>query len=173
MGLGAGQIALEEDFVGIDPPLVKLVAQATQSLADATEVALTFGVGSEEIDTNDFHDESTNPTRITPNIEGYYEFYGTLFLAGATTFTNMTCWIRKNGSTSVYPSDRKANLVNAQAVSLSVKTTVYMNGTTDYAEFMGWQDNTASAGINTNNSDSSSAKGAKVVFGCEFKRRFN
>ena len=47
-------------FVG-----VKLFLPAAQTIANATATAVAFGAGSESIDTDAFHDTSSNNTRIT------------------------------------------------------------------------------------------------------------
>ena len=47
-------------FVG-----VKLFLTADQTIANATQAVIAFGAGSESIDTDAFHDTSTNNTRIT------------------------------------------------------------------------------------------------------------
>lgn len=170
MGLSAGQIALDTDFATLQAasslkPLCRLVATAAQSLADATQVALTFG--QEDIDTHGFHSTSVNTSRITPTVPGIYRFSGAAFLAGATTYVNMNGILRKNGVTSLPPADRKANLVNAQAVSLQPSLFIDMNGTTDYMEFTVFQDNTANVAINTNYS---SGSGYICTFDCEYLR---
>lgn len=151
-------------------PLVHLVAQSGQSLSDATTTAITFGSGSEEIDTHGFHDTSSNTSRITPTVAGYYRFYGAVFFPGATDYSNMQCWIRKNGTTSLYPAARRENLASNQAISLLCSSVAFMNGTTDYAELMALQDNTGSASRTTTNLDSGTAPAAKCVFGCELVR---
>ena len=151
-------------------PLVHLVAQAGQSLSDGISTAITFGSGSEEIDTHGFHDTASNTSRITPTVAGYYRFYGAVFFPGFTDYVNMQCWVRKNGSTSLYPAGRRENLALNQTVSLSCLTVAFMNGSGDYVELMALQDNSASAARTTTAVDSASAPAAKSVFGCELLR---
>jgi hypothetical protein len=145
--MAAGDKAYWSDVANaINPPLVRLVQQAGQSIPDATQTALTFGAGSEDIDTHGFHDTVTNNTRITPNVAGYYEFRGVYYTGAPTTPVSIDASFRKNGSTSIPSGER----VNSGAIATGVMATCTqpMNGSTDYMEFMAFQD--SSGAVNTN-----------------------
>ena len=109
-----------------------------QTISNATNTKVQ--VNTESFDTNNCFDSSTN-YRFTPTVAGYYFFVGTgIFGQG---LNSVQCYIYKNGSVAL------VNAVQNQAsgsgnVSLSVSGLLYMNGTTDYAEFYVYQ----SSGVN-------------------------
>lgn len=104
-----------------------------QTISNATNTKVQ--VNTESFDTNNCFDSSTN-YRFTPTVAGYYFFVGTgIFGQGSNS---VQCYIYKNGSVAL------VNAVQNQAsgsgnVSLSVSGLLYMNGTTDYAEFYVYQ----------------------------------
>lgn len=153
MGLGAGQIVLDTDLAAIiaassNKPVCRVVANATQSIPDAVITSIAFA--AEDMDSHGMHSTVTNNERVTPTVAGIYRVRGTVYLPGRVDYSNMNATIRKNGATMLSPSDRKANLVNAQAVSLTAEVLVDMNGTTDYVELTVFQDNTANTASSTN-----------------------
>jgi hypothetical protein len=145
-------------------PLVRLVQQATQSLADNTVTALTFGAGSEVFDTHGFHDVVTNNTRITPSVAGYYRAVGALWIPNATTTASMEARINKNGTVQQI-GRTKPDTANAIGSSVTVECIVSMNGTTDYVELAGMQDDTGGTARST-----SVSTGFSSTFELEFLR---
>jgi hypothetical protein len=127
-------------------PLVRLVAQSAQSLADNVATAITFGASSEDIDTHGFHDTTTNPSRITPNVAGYYRAVAAAVFEAQTTAVVSQTYVRKNGSTNMAAAGRTAP--GTQAFSLMASVIVSCNGTTDYVEMVMQQD---SAGADNTN----------------------
>ncbi|MET8150256.1 hypothetical protein ACIBSW_13195 [Actinoplanes sp. NPDC049668] len=125
-------------------PIGRMVQAVAQSIPDNTVTALTWT--TEDIDTDGFHDTAVNNTRITPNLEGYYEFHFTYYSAAQTTPASMDVSLRKNGSGSIASGTRTAGATVATGVSGN--TIVEMNGTTDYVEVMALQD--SSGAVNTN-----------------------
>jgi len=130
---------------GLNRALVRLVQTAAQSIPDATLTALTF-TGAEDIDVYGFHDPTTNSSRITPNIPGTYLFFGSYFTAVPTTPVNIDCSIRKNAATVTATGNR--DVLGALASSQYAQGIFDMNGSTDYAELIGFQD--SSGAVNTN-----------------------
>jgi len=128
-------------------PIGRLVQQAAQSIPDATVTALTFGAGSEEFDTHGQHDTSTNPSRITPNLAGYYRFTGVYYTATMSTPVSIDASFRKNGSGSIASGGRYIPS-SGTAQGVLATCTQPMNGTTDYIEFMAFQD--SAGAVNTN-----------------------
>lgn len=120
-------------------PLVRLIQQASQSFAASTSAALTFGSGSEDIDTHNFHDPSSNTSRITPTVAGYYRVSATLWLTTSTiNNVNFQVFVAKNGS--IIPPGYRLNFTGGSAVrSVSCSSIVSANGTTDYFEAIGQQ----------------------------------
>ena len=84
------------------PTLVgcRLTKSANQSLTDSTETAITFD--GESWDTNGFHDNVTNNTRITipAGYTGKYELSGVVSIAPMVG--NYYVLIKKNGSVLTY-----------------------------------------------------------------------
>lgn len=132
-------------------PLVKLIAAATQSLADNTAVALTFGAGSEEFDTHGFHDETTNPTRITPTVAGYYRLRGAVYLPSRADYVTTYLAIYKNGAAGA-PISRPGVSTSSGVRSAEGEAVFSANGSTDYFEAIAFQDNSANASATTNQS---------------------
>lgn len=116
----------------MNPPLCRLTQQTTQTIASTSPTALTFAVGSEEVDTHNFHDETTNNTRVTPNVAGWYDVFGTVTVS-SSTFTTFGVILYKNGA-SVQPFDRVKPAATASAHSNKTSARIYFNGTTDYVE---------------------------------------
>lgn len=143
----------------LNPPVCRLVQQAAQSIATAN-TALTFGAGSEDIDTHGFHDTTTNNTRITPNVAGYYEITGT-YASAATTATFLALTPGKNGGT-VAPRVQPWYTTTSGVKTVSVSARVSANGTTDYFEMFAINQ---AGGINTQ-----AGGGYSCVFECQFIR---
>jgi hypothetical protein len=119
--MAAGDKAFWADLANaVNPPVVKLVQQVAQSITAA--VALTFGTGSEEIDTHNMHDPTTNPSRITVSVPGIYELSCTLNMAAAA-YSSLLIVFRKNGAnvTPLTPFHPDAAASQAAGVQLSAK----------------------------------------------------
>jgi hypothetical protein len=169
----AGGIVFAADTIDIAAattgrPVVKLVQQAGSSqtgLATATDAAITFGSGSEEIDTHNWHDVSTNNTRITIGTGwgGVYRVDIKIIMAFSTTITSINACLRKNGSNLERSGNTKPNAtanVNVAATPLSTLVTLaagdYIEAVTTFV---------ASANQATNNS-----AGSTCTFQLEFVR---
>lgn len=156
MGTGAGQIVNDGDFLGIQRassgrPAWKLVQQVAQSIPSNTDTAITFGTGSTLIDTDNFHDEVTNNTRVTPTVAGIYVVQGIIAVASDTDVTNLATGFGKNGSLfaprarHVGPTVHVGNNQTAPFVS----TLVEVDGVTDYIQLFGLQLQAAAAALLT------------------------
>lgn len=144
----AGDKAFWSDVADtIAPPYVRLVQQAAQSLANATPVAITFGTGSEEYDTHNFHDMVTNPSRITPSIPGVYEMTGTVSLVSAP-YTQAYVRARLNGANvSPWVITPTPSAAGTGPLALQITVRIPCNGTTDFIELFAQQ--TSGAARNT------------------------
>jgi hypothetical protein len=148
-------------------PMVRLVQQSAQSLSSDTDTAITFGASSEDWDTHGFHDTSTNTSRITPTVAGYYRLTGAVWLAADTDVISYYSMIGKNGSV-VGPRIRTSLPSTATASttrSIQVVAVQTANGSSDYFELFGRQLQAAAAALNTN-----AAASAASVFECEYLR---
>jgi hypothetical protein len=118
-------------------PLVRLIQQTSQTgNASGGNLVLTFGAGSEDIDTHGYHDEVTNNTRVTPLIAGYYRIVVKPVLAASTTITSVNAYVRKNGSAIERSGNHKPSATSATntAGGIALEAWLTANGTTDYFE---------------------------------------
>jgi hypothetical protein len=158
--MAAGDKAFWSDLANaVNPPIVKLVQQATQLISAA--VALTFGAGSEEIDTHNFHDPATNPSRITPTVPGTYRVTATLNMQ-AGTYSSLLMVFRKNGANTTPLVTYRPDPASATAAA-QLTTLLTANGTTDYFEIIV---QTTPAGTTSIASGGVQAS----TFECEYKR---
>lgn len=128
------QAMLASGVAGNGPAFSAYRSADQTGISDAvfTKVQLNF----EFFDTASCFDSTTN-YRFTPNVAGYYQINGTLYVTGtlATSFAS----IYKNGFLYCYGSF--LIVANSGGVS-SVSSLVYLNGTTDYVELYGYGDTT-------------------------------
>lgn len=119
-----------------EKPIGRVTQSVAQSLADATFTAITFT--TQEYDTHDFHSTSSNTSRITPTLAGYYRFTGTVSFEGTATPVAVDAHWRKNGSNSAAGTSR---VIGATTIlGVQVTATIAMDGVSDYMELMGRQD---------------------------------
>jgi hypothetical protein len=135
----AGDEIVSSDVSGLEDlttgkPIGRLVQTVAQTgIASNTATAATFT--TEDIDTHNFHDTGTNPSRVTPDIAGFYRVNGSISLAGATDYTILQALIRKNGSTSLPPAYRSTGVsTSSQSLVFGTQALVDCNGSTDYFE---------------------------------------
>lgn len=147
-------------------PICRLIQQAAQSFTSGATTALTFGAGSEEVDTHGFHDTASNTARITPTVAGWYTFRGTYVTSAIpATIQNRSVQFRKNGATLIAPAGRDNASIASVTASLSTAAFVLMNGSSDYMELTASQANSGAAAVNT-----SIATQLTSVFECVFER---
>jgi hypothetical protein len=118
-------------------PVGHLIQQSAQSIANGGTAALTFGSGSEDFDNYGFHDTTTNNTRVTPTVEGYYRFTAHVNFPAAT-FTQISIAVAKNG-TRVDPQVIMRPDPASGSSTAQTTVTVYANGSTDYFEAIAGQ----------------------------------
>lgn len=135
----------------LNKPICRLIQAAAQSIAHASDVPVQFGVGSEDIDTHGFHDESTNNTRITPTVAGYYRVDGVASMSANTDYLGIQAGLRKNGA--AVPSLQRVQKTTGTASATQTQgayAILSANGSTDYFELQIQHTNTAAAARNTN-----------------------
>jgi hypothetical protein len=155
MAILVGEPTYAEDVnVALYPPVGRLVAQSSQTLTDNTQTAIQFGSGSTDFDTDSFHSESVNNTRVTPTVAGYYEFVGAVFFTALTTPVSADVNIRLNGTTNLATAGRTQGAT--LAVSIRSSAMVAMDGSTDYIELVARQDSSGSNSTNVSVQFSSS-----------------
>nr|WP_221374413.1 hypothetical protein [Actinoplanes polyasparticus] len=131
-------------------PLVRLIQQAAQSIPNTADTALTFGAGSEDIDTHGFHDTSSNTSRVTPTVAGYYQLYGVVWWGNADNLISYHAGIGKNGSVAARQRTLLVGTTAATTRSINAAAIIAANGTTDYFELFAQQGRAVSASLSTN-----------------------
>jgi hypothetical protein len=131
MGLGAGQIATQDDIkiASGSQPIFQAFLTANQTLTTSTITALLFS--TEALDDRGWHSVSVNTSRVTPDLPGRYLVnVSANFVANATGARRV--YGLKNGATnhvfSVIP------VVTANQVTVAASGIIVCNGTTDYIE---------------------------------------
>jgi hypothetical protein len=83
--------------------------------------------------------------RFTPNIAGYYQINGAIYISSGGGATSARCQIYKNGSQYASGSwtYNAGGNVTTDSVSV-VSSVIYFNGSTDYVELYGFGQNNAS-----------------------------
>lgn len=128
----------------VNRPVVKLVQQIAQPLATGAVTPIQFGAASTVFDTDDFHSETVNNTRVTPTVAGIYELTGAVTLASSSAVSNMVVSFAMNGS-ELPTSTRVAVVTGAGGGTAGIRSysagTVLAecNGSTDYFEIRGVQ----------------------------------
>lgn len=143
------------DAVGLLRGLgIRLIQQSGQSLTSGSPTAITYGSGSEDFHFNNgtsWHSTSSNTSRVTPDVAGYYICEAHTHMAvGATSYTQINAAIGVNG-TRVDPQQVLRPASGTPATSASVSAVVHVNGTSDYIEHFGAQ---TSGGSNSTSSTS-------------------
>jgi hypothetical protein len=144
-GAGGGGAAA---FVGC-----RLSKTSAQTISNATFTAVTYT--AEDFDTNGFHDNSTNTSRITipSGYDGYYEVFGICsFNQNGTGQRNFE--VRKNGN--LYNSFVMS--AGSAAISAAVFSDVVSVVATDYIELFVYQ----SSGGNLNTTSNTGDPGSHV-----------
>jgi hypothetical protein len=123
----------------------RLTKSGSQSIANGTETAVTFD--GESWDTNTFHDNASNNTRITipAGYTGKYQLSGEIDLAGLTGAVYVL--IKKNGSVLTYTV-----VMNASSAAFNTNFTFYQLldlTAADYVEMFLYQGGGSSKNLNT------------------------
>ena len=125
-------------FVGISG-----VKSTSQSIANNTETAVTFD--TEDFDTNGFHDNATNNSRITipSGYAGKYLFtYMVTFVSNSTGIRYLG--IRKNGTVVKYPAENSAIATDSTPLSFSVILNLAVG---DYVDIVAYQNSGGSLNL--------------------------
>jgi len=108
-----------------------------QSISTGTWTKLQ--AATELFDTASAYDNATN-YRFTPQITGYYQVNGSVYVNAASSLTNVAARIYKNGS--AYALGTACGVFSTTEAGASVSAIIYMNGTTDYLEIWGYAQGT-------------------------------
>lgn len=105
-----------------------LLNKASQSIPNNTNTFMFFD--NEVSDPHEWHSQTTNTQRITPNRPGYYHVKGFYIFSVNATGVRIVA-IRKNGVELVKDWEAAQGLFE---VYINISTYVYLNGTTDYVD---------------------------------------
>ena len=113
---------------------------ADQTISSSTWTKVTLS--SELFDTNNNFDSTTN-YRFTPTVAGYYQINAAIRIIGNAA-SNKILGIYKNGSVlysmDTYPPSGVT--YTGSYLPVSISTTIYLNGSTDYIELYGYSNGT-------------------------------
>lgn len=84
--------------VAFRPPMCSLYRSSAQSIPNGTSTVVTFPSGTEQIDTDTMHDDSTNNSRITIKTAGVYLVSFQFEFALSSGGGRRTLQLRKNGN---------------------------------------------------------------------------
>lgn len=116
---------------------------ANQSIADATETALTFN--TERYDTDAFHSTVSNTSRLTAPFAGLYLVGGNVrFTANATGRRALS--IRLGGATNLANVQLDAASADLDACDMAI-TTAYVLAATNYVELTVYQNSTGTLDV--------------------------
>lgn len=141
----------EIDAGSVSAPICQLIQQTAQTgWTSGTPTAVTFGSGSETVDTHNAHDVSTNNSRITIGVKlGWWLVAGIYVPVAQNNTTLVRAMVAKNGTTLDGSfSGLPFNVAAPPGSSLIAITThsilVEATSASDYVELQGYQ--TASSG---------------------------
>lgn len=118
-------------------PAFSAYANAQTSLTSGAQTKVNFQV--EDFDTN----SNFASSRFTPTVAGYYQLNARIQFSGSTT--NPLAYIQKNGTQVLCGNYIPGTFTEPVA---TVSGLVYLNGTTDYVEAMGYH--LTGSAVNTN-----------------------
>jgi hypothetical protein len=129
----AGKVTLTQNKVAFGA-----YQSAAQSLPSAT--ATKVQLQTEEFDTANAFDSTTN-YRFQPTVAGYYQLNAGFQVASAATV--LIAFLYKNGAEHKRGAQQGGNQASSQVAAL-----VFLNGSTDYAEFWAYQGAAAQNTVN-------------------------
>jgi hypothetical protein len=127
------------DFL-MNPPIVHVMAQGSTTIATGATVAISFN--KVIVDTHGFFN-SSNPTRITPTIPGWYKGWGGVsFAPNATSNAGVRrMLVRHSTDAFVMRRDSRAPVNTGDDAMYKGMRFIYkVNGTTEYLELHAFQD---------------------------------
>jgi hypothetical protein len=112
------------------------------TFADATVTKVQCDI--EEFDTDNCYDNTTN-YRFTPTVAGKYFVYAYARINGtvSNSILNLISYIYKNGSVHKQNRYNFNSGATENIFTVSIYTTLELNGSSDYIEFFGYGDTTS------------------------------
>lgn len=137
---GSGTLAFNSDT----PYCFQATQSSAQSLTGSTYTKLTFN--TEQFDPNGDYDPTTN-YRYTPSQAGYYCFILNMGVGSMADQKRIILSIAKNGTRIIQSAAMQSSTASV-LYWIPCTGIVYMNGTTDYVEAQGYQEDTVSRSTN-------------------------
>jgi hypothetical protein len=134
----AGQVLTASELNNAIP--LCILENASFVLAASSTTQVTFG--TEVLDPLGWHSTSTNTSRITPNISGYYFITMQVNDIVGASSTRALMSLLKNGAALTIPIQMDTG---GQDDDFALPGYVFCNGTTDYLEMRVFQTNSTSA----------------------------
>jgi hypothetical protein len=141
---GSPQSQLPANIAGNGPAFSAYQVNGNANQNISSDVFTKANIDTELFDTASCFNTSTN--RFTPNIAGYYQVNGTLYLRNAAACALKIIALYKNGS--LYQQGMQLYFTGnfyIAADCFSVSTILYMNGTTDYIELYAYISSSAAS----------------------------
>lgn len=156
---GTGDLNVQQNGVTIakvvNSPAFRAYATSSQSISQGTFTKVNLS--AKNFDATNAFDTSTS--RFTPNIAGYYQINARLYAAGATNLTRIIGSVRVNGLETTYGRHFDCPMTSTNYWIFSFSEIVYLNGTTDYAEFFMWGTSTGNLTISAGDANTSTMSG--------------
>ncbi len=123
-------------------PLCIMRQSVAQAITTGSWQAITFD--TEDVDRDAAHSPSTNPGRFTAKTPGYYSMsYAVAIEANNVGWRGARIQLNATESSTTVLARSSMNAANPYDSALSGAGIIYMNGTTDYAQVIVYQDSTA------------------------------
>ena len=114
---------------GFAAKVCKVQRTTTQSINDSTVTAISFNL--DVFDIGAWHDNSTNPERITPDLPGYYQVNGNAGFTSSALGTRRLYIMTQNGATLHAQSGIPGYVATGHVLPICVSALIYLDGATD------------------------------------------
>lgn len=121
----------------LEAPLMTVLKHSVAQNVATGGAVLTFD--TELLDVPNWHNPASNPTRVTPTINGWYQCIGSVQFASNATLGRRAAAVRVNGVT-LYYGQVTPNTATAGNMGAFVVANLPLNGAGDYVELYGYQD---------------------------------
>ncbi|HEV2778699.1 MAG TPA: hypothetical protein VGX25_04790 [Actinophytocola sp.] len=117
-------------------PYLHALQNTSQNITSSSVITQAVTFDAELVDTINGHSTSSNTSRYTPSVAGYYRCSGIVALAANTT-GDRAAQFKKNGSAvdgAPYFSVPAVNGTGFVSTTVFAEAMIFCNGTTDYVE---------------------------------------
>jgi hypothetical protein len=129
-------IARRVDFLSA-PPQAELRATTVQSITNNTPTPILYD--AEDSDTHGGHSTSSNTSRYTAQVAGWYLCSGNVSMTGSAT-NRRGCWWRKNGADVAGTEAVISAGDDTAGLTIPARAKLIFLAVGDYVELVGYQD---------------------------------